>query len=462
MNTHGKAKLLSLRGLSLIVLSLSAALFLSGCKLSLLEFTAPQTADTGGVIVLNLRGLGQATRGADATEYGLILQLPDPWQVISGNVSFSLAGLSTQNYKLEENEEYARLYTPESGYKIWVGVCSPFTFPRWNQDLEIMSSINVSVGDFEGEVNDNKSFYLKAAAGALRNNIWVTDAPRDKVDFAGITDAEYVEPIFITKVEMPYEGIIPSWETFEFDHPFFGVVHTPTDGHFYVVQGNNQILELDEELINVAAITIDAATTLTSIIRLDGFLWVGDAGGFNHVYKVDLSDHTYQAFDISRFPDGIGTDGVNIYVVDYDSSGLLNIVDPAEGEKIGAINTFVPDPVGITHDGSHLLVLDESGAIYRVDVETGDTAYLFSAPGPVDENSYAGPEGISYIAGFVVIGYGKENKIVFGKLEIPGIDCAGQGEMCAGIAGIQCCDDLTCQLDGDYPDASGVCINNLI
>ncbi|MCP4683363.1 MAG: hypothetical protein GY864_13615 [Desulfobacterales bacterium] len=402
------------RHFKLLALLSFVALFLFGCKITLLEFTAPQTADTGGVIILNLKGLGQAATGADATEYGVILQLPETWQVISGKVSLSLAGLSTQNYRLREHGEYPTHYTPESAYKIWVGVCSPAIIRALDQD--IICAINVAVGDFESEEGNIQEYHLKAAAGALRNNIWVTDSPQGKFDFAGITDDKYVEPITVTKMESPYEGVTPSWETFEFDHPFFGVVHAPIDGHFYVVQGNNQILELDEELTNTATITIDAASVLTSITYLDGYLWVGDARGSNHVYKVDLSEHTSQAFSVSNFPDGIGTDGVNIYVVDHDLSGILNIVDPAGGERIGVISTMVPDPVGITYDGAHLLVLDESGAIYRVDAETGETGYLFSALDMADDNTYSGPEGISYIAGFIVIGYGEENKILFGEL----------------------------------------------
>jgi hypothetical protein len=38
------------------------------------------------------------------------------------------------------------------------------------------------------------------------------------------------------------------------------------------------------------------------------------------------------------------------------------------------------------------------------------------------------------------------------------LDCADEGGMCGGIAGISCCDGLTCQLEGDYPDASGTCV----
>jgi predicted secreted protein len=36
---------------------------------------------------------------------------------------------------------------------------------------------------------------------------------------------------------------------------------------------------------------------------------------------------------------------------------------------------------------------------------------------------------------------------------------AGEGASCGGIAGIQCQDGLTCQLEGDYPDAGGTCVS---
>ena len=94
--------------------------------------------------------------------------------------------------------------------------------------------------------------------------------------------------------------------------------------------------------------------------------------------------------------------------------------DPVSGEKVGHIETLVQDPVGITYDGSHLLVLDESGAIYRVDPQTGNTSFLFFAPGSADKNTYFGAEGISYIAGYLVIGYGMENSMVIGESALPG------------------------------------------
>lgn len=36
--------------------------------------------------------------------------------------------------------------------------------------------------------------------------------------------------------------------------------------------------------------------------------------------------------------------------------------------------------------------------------------------------------------------------------------CSYENEFCGGIAGIICCEGLTCQLKGSYPDASGTCV----
>lgn len=38
--------------------------------------------------------------------------------------------------------------------------------------------------------------------------------------------------------------------------------------------------------------------------------------------------------------------------------------------------------------------------------------------------------------------------------------CKKEGEMCGGIANFKCCSGLTCDIDGNYPDASGVCERN--
>jgi len=42
--------------------------------------------------------------------------------------------------------------------------------------------------------------------------------------------------------------------------------------------------------------------------------------------------------------------------------------------------------------------------------------------------------------------------------EKPSIECKNENDFCGGIAGIKCCSGLTCEYDGDYPDAGGVCV----
>lgn len=43
-------------------------------------------------------------------------------------------------------------------------------------------------------------------------------------------------------------------------------------------------------------------------------------------------------------------------------------------------------------------------------------------------------------------------------VSVQGIKCANEGEFCGGIANIQCCSGLLCELEGTYPDAGGKCI----
>ncbi len=406
-------------GALLLVAALFIALTLSACKLTLNSFVAPQAADTGDVIVLNLEGKWEYDGSDDVTQYGIALQLPENWRVISARVSSTSKGMvllawSNSYLSLKASPEYARDYTCDEGYRVWVGTVSRNAM--W-LDQGILCSVYVAVADFQGDYNDTINYSLKTAIGSLRGGVWETSVPQGQFDFTAIRDDRYVESIDVTKVPMPFQDVTPEWQTYDFDHPFFGVVHAPTDDHFYVVQGDNKILELDGELDTVATITVDGARALTSITYLDGSLWVGDVGGTHQVYRLSLDDYTFESFTISLFPDGIGTDGKNIYVVDTDGSGRLDIVAPETGEIIGTVDTLVPDPVGLTYDGSHLLVLDESGVICQVDPETGKTANLFSAPGLVDNNTGYGPEGISYISGFLVIGYGEEHEVAFWRFD---------------------------------------------
>lgn len=57
---------------------------------------------------------------------------------------------------------------------------------------------------------------------------------------------------------------------------------------------------------------------------------------------------------------------------------------------------------------------------------------------------------------FVIVeDYGYEDDSASSRVTRPR---AKEGEFCGGIAGFLCEDGLTCQYDGNYPDAGGVCV----
>ncbi|MBM3200347.1 hypothetical protein FJZ53_05395 [Candidatus Woesearchaeota archaeon] len=62
---------------------------------------------------------------------------------------------------------------------------------------------------------------------------------------------------------------------------------------------------------------------------------------------------------------------------------------------------------------------------------------------------------------------GCTKEIIQGTLEEPpsemsvSVECGKENEFCGGIAGTMCCEGISCKLDGNYPDAGGVCIKGL-
>jgi len=187
----------------------------------------------------------------------------------------------------------------------------------------------------------------------------------------------------------------PTWQTFQFDHPFFGVAHDPQRQRFYVVQGNDLVLELTEDtLATVATHPIAGAVNLNSIAYLNDALWLGDTSSSHLVYKLDLLSGAIQSFSVSSFPRGLGTDGTYLYVINDENSGILNIVDPATGGIIGTIITTIRNPVSITAlpDGGDLLVLDDNQEVYQVEKATGNARYFLSIP--VSTNF---PKDITYL-----------------------------------------------------------------
>jgi len=161
----------------LFVIGLS--LFASGCKWSIVSITGPNCASPGQTITIYVAGTSQ-TEENSPTLYGLILQIPDSWGVLSAIVT-TAGSFDT----LTENTEYASLYTPEPGHKIWVGTATSTE----NQITKGTATVLLSVGDCIGQVQ------IKAAVGSYRNGAWTTDDPLGEFSFLNITEQRYVDTI---------------------------------------------------------------------------------------------------------------------------------------------------------------------------------------------------------------------------------------------------------------------------
>ena len=179
------------RYLGFLLLALSVGLLLSACKLSITSFVAPDTTETGTVITLNLSCYAEDI-GDNATKHGVVLQIPENWQIISAK-----AQANSHVGTLNEQPDYELLYTAEPGYKVWVGTSSQ----TGSGDKTVTMTIKVLTGDFDGNLGDARTYTLKAAVGVYRNDAWVTDDPEGEFDFSNITEEKYVESIIVTKVE---------------------------------------------------------------------------------------------------------------------------------------------------------------------------------------------------------------------------------------------------------------------
>jgi hypothetical protein len=164
-------------------------LTLAACKVSISDFSAPDTCETGTVMTLNLNGFAEDI-GDNASEHGIVLQIPNDWTVLSGNTV--LSGVRVQ---LAENPLYETLYTPEPGYKIWVGT----GYESGSGDKTISASIKILVNDFTGNAGDEKMFTIKAAVGVFRDDTWRTDDPDGIFDFTSIIEDKFIEDILVKK-----------------------------------------------------------------------------------------------------------------------------------------------------------------------------------------------------------------------------------------------------------------------
>ena len=170
---------------------------LCGCKLTLNDFIAPNSANTGQVITLNFTAEAIYLDDDNATEYGIILQIPENWQVLLGEARVYSSSVYW-SYNLTEKTDYETFYNSEPGYKIWVGTAEESM--NLNEDHPITCVVKLLTGDFTGSVDDTETYVLKGAIGALREFGWETDDPADEFDFGNIADDIHTETISITKI----------------------------------------------------------------------------------------------------------------------------------------------------------------------------------------------------------------------------------------------------------------------
>jgi len=156
----------------------------AACKLTISSLQGPDTSETGAII--NLTITGQGTESSNTTEYGLILQIPEHWEVISANVSVMIT-----QYPLKENLAIESLYSPQPGYKVWAGT----TTERYG----VLATVSLCVGNLPGNEGDMENYVIKAMAGASRSGTWCTDDPQDVFDFAAVTKSKYLKSITVTK-----------------------------------------------------------------------------------------------------------------------------------------------------------------------------------------------------------------------------------------------------------------------
>jgi hypothetical protein len=169
---------------------LMGALILAGCKLTINSFLAPDTADTGTVITLTFEGYAEDI-GDDASTYGLVLQIPQDWQVLSAKAQIVVMG-----YPLTEDITHEASYTAEPGYKVWVGTSTA----SGGGSQTVTATVKVLVADFTGIIGETRNFTVKAAAGVYRDGAWTTDDPEGEFEFGKIAGEPYVEDIMVTKV----------------------------------------------------------------------------------------------------------------------------------------------------------------------------------------------------------------------------------------------------------------------
>jgi hypothetical protein len=164
--------------LLIFLIAILMILFVSGCKWSIVSVTGPDCASTGKTVTIYIAGTSESEEDTPSA-YGLILQIPNNWVVLSAIAAGS--GGSSQN--LTENTEYAALYTAEPEHKIWVGTGTEDS-SNWDSGT---ATVRLLIGDCAGQV--------KAAVGSYRNGAWTADDPSGEFNFSNIDEQKYVHSI---------------------------------------------------------------------------------------------------------------------------------------------------------------------------------------------------------------------------------------------------------------------------
>ncbi len=276
--------------------------FISGCKWTILSVNGPKCASTGETVTIYVEGTSESEENSP-TQYGLILQIPDSWLVLSAT-----AEVSGGSYNLTENAEYASLYTAESGQKVWVGTATQTS----NVTTNGIATVVLMIGDTSGQV--------KVAAGSYRNGAWTTDDPAGQFDFANITEQKYIHSISTADTCIPASPPTPTSV-----NPASGFTDAVTE---ITVYGSNFLKG------GVAGVTIGGNwISYTSIAYAADGSWL----------RFNAPEHSAGTVDITvRNPDsqeGTLADGYT-YIVD-PSAPTITSIDPVSGPSDGGTTVTI-------------------------------------------------------------------------------------------------------------------------
>ena len=177
-----------------------AFIFFTGCiEIETFIVDTPQPIVPGSTIMLKITGSSNQASGNQfgdtGKHYSLVLQLPNGWEFVSGEVSF--VSQTTKTFSLYENSIYASKYTPEDGYYVAVLTIDDSFETRNYDDNEIQTSVEIYVPDTA------KSLTIKSAVGFLKNGSWNYTDPEGISQFWQINDDYKVNVTVASRVDPP-------------------------------------------------------------------------------------------------------------------------------------------------------------------------------------------------------------------------------------------------------------------